>query len=122
MSIPLDRRTFLKATGVSLALPLLESMSGVALADSVDAPPRRLVFVCTTLGLHPPSLWPETSGADYEPTEYLKLLQDHRADFTLFSGLEHDGQAGREPHNCELTWLTAARGPGRGRVPQHHLG
>ncbi|MCH2586793.1 MAG: DUF1552 domain-containing protein, partial [Planctomycetes bacterium] len=73
-----------------------------------------MVCICTTLGLHPPSLWPRTSGADYESTEYLDLLKDHRKDFTLFSGLEHEGQTGRDPHNCELTWLTAAQGPGLG--------
>ena len=113
MHQPLKRRTFLKATGVSLALPLLETMSP-ALGSAPAAAPKRMVCVCTTLGLHPASLWPRTSGADYESTEYLDLLKDHRKDFTLFSGLEHEGQTGRDPHNCELTWLTAAQGPGLG--------
>ena len=113
MHQPLKRRTFLKATGVSLALPLLETMSP-ALGSAPAAAPKRMVCICTTLGLHPPSLWPRTSGADYESTEYLDLLKDHRKDFTLFSGLEHEGQTGRDPHNCELTWLTAAQGPGLG--------
>ena len=113
MHQPLKRRTFLKATGVSLALPLLETMSP-ALGSAPAAAPKRMVCICTTLGLHPASLWPRTSGADYESTEYLDLLKDHRKDFTLFSGLEHEGQTGRDPHNCELTWLTAAQGPGLG--------
>ncbi|MDE0739884.1 MAG: DUF1552 domain-containing protein [Planctomycetota bacterium] len=113
MHQPLKRRTFLKATGVSLALPLLETMSP-ALGSAPAAAPKRMVCICTTLGLHPPSLWPRTPGAGYESTEYLDLLKDHRKDFTLFSGLEHEGQSGRQPHNCELTWLTAARGPGLG--------
>lgn len=107
----LSRRTFLRASGVSLALPLLESMSP-ALAGAVLETPKRLVFICTTLGLHPPALWPKTPGADYETTEYLDLLKDYRSDFTLFSGLAHEGQSGRQPHNSEMTWLTAARGPG----------
>ena len=113
MHQPLKRRTFLKATGVSLALPLLETMSP-ALGSAPAAAPKRMVCVCTPLGLHPASLWPRTSGAGYESTEYLDLLKDHRKDFTLFSGLEHEGQTGRDPHNCELTWLTAAQGPGLG--------
>ncbi|MFP6634036.1 MAG: DUF1552 domain-containing protein [Planctomycetota bacterium] len=113
MHQPLKRRTFLKASGVSLALPLLETMSP-ALGSSPAAAPKRMVCICTTLGLHPPSLWPRTPGAGYESTEYLDLLKDHRKDFTLFSGLEHEGQSGRQPHNCELTWLTAAQGPGLG--------
>ena len=111
MMRPLDRRTFLQASGVSLALPLLESMNPV-FAAAGNQPPRRLVFVCTTLGLHPPFLWPKTSGADYESTPYLELLKEHRKDFTLFSGLAHENQIGRQPHDSEMTWLTAARKPG----------
>ena len=111
MHHPLHRRTFLKASGVSLALPLLESMNP-ALATSLDTPPKRMVFVCTSLGLHPPLLWPKTAGFDYESTEYLELLKDHRKDFTLFSGLAHEDQTGRQPHDSELTWLTSARKPG----------
>ena len=112
MHIPLNRRTLLHASGVSLALPLLESMSP-ALAASVP-PPKRMVFVCTTLGLHPPHLWPKTTGADYESTPYLDLLKEHRNDFTLFSGLQHEDQTGRQPHDSEMTWLTSARKPGMG--------
>ena len=76
--------------------------------------PKRLVFICTALGLYPENLWPETAGADYELTPYLKLLEEHRSDFTLFSGLQHEDQTGRQPHDSELTFLTAARKPGMG--------
>ena len=111
MHTPLSRRTLLKASGVSLALPLLEAMNPVFAAAS-NPPPKRMVFVCTALGLHPPLLWPRTPGADYESTQYLELLKDHRKDFTLFSGLAHEDQTGRQPHDSELTWLTSARKPG----------
>ena len=113
MNTPVDRRTLLKASGVALALPLLESMSP-GLATEVRRSPKRMVFVCTTLGLHPASLWPKKAGADYESTPYLTLLQEHRKEFTLFSGLEHEDQTGRQPHDSEITWLTSARKPGMG--------
>ena len=71
-----------------------------------------MVFVCTALGLHPPLLWPKTTGADYESTPYLDLLKAHRQDFTLFSGLQHEEQTGRQPHDSEMTFLTSARKPG----------
>ena len=109
----LNRRTFLKASGVSLALPLLESMNPV-FAAAKTTPPKRMVFICTTLGLHPPLLWPKTPGKDYESTPYLELLKEHHEDFTLFSGLQHEDQTGRQPHDSEMTWLTAARKPGMG--------
>jgi hypothetical protein len=110
---PLDRRTFLKAAGVSLALPLLESMSPAIASAATAAPPKRMVTICNTLGLHKQSLFPETAGAGYEMTEYLEILKEHKNDFTLFSGLAHKGQrGGRQPHACEMTWLSAARNPG----------
>ena len=111
MTNHLHRRTFLQSTGVSLALPLLGSMRP-SIASAQLAAPRRMVAICTTLGLHSPALWPKTTGESYETTEYLTLLKEHRADFTLLSGLAHEHQAGRQPHNCEMTWLTGAHGPG----------
>ncbi len=108
---PLDRRTFLRASGVALALPLLESMAPV-LARAAAGAPKRLVTVCSTLGLYSSSWFPRTAGADYEATEYLKLLDQHRSRYTLFSGFSHEEQSGRQPHNSEITWLTAARRPG----------
>ena len=108
----INRRTLLRASGISMALPLLESMSPAFAAAT--GPPKRLIFLCTTLGLHPPNLWPKTIGKDYESTPYLKLLQEHRDEFTLFSGLQHEDQTGRQPHDSEMTWLTAARKPGMG--------
>lgn len=94
-----------------MALPLLESMSP-AVAANKRADAKRMVLICTTLGLHSPSFWPTTPGSGYESTEYLDLLKDHKDDFTLFSGLSHQNQSGRRPHDSEATWLTAARNPG----------
>ena len=111
MKTPLQRRAILKASGIAVALPLLESMNPV-FGSVQEESPRRMVLICSTLGLHPPSLFPKTPGRDYETTEYLSLLQDHRQDFTLFSGLSHADQNGKQPHDTELTWLTSARNPG----------
>ncbi len=109
----IDRRSMLKATGVGLALPLLDAMHPACGASTVQ-PPTRMIFVCTTLGLHGPNLWPKTEGAEYETTPYLKLIDEHRGQFTLFSGLQHEDQTGRQPHDSEMTWLSAARKPGVG--------
>ena len=111
ITAPVDRRTFLRASGVALALPMLESMSP-ALARAAAASPKRLVTICSTLGLYSDSWFPKTTGANYEATEYLSLIDSHRPHYTLFSGLSHEEQTGRQPHNSEITWLTAARRPG----------
>ena len=102
----IDRRTFLRASGVSLALPMLESMGAAA-----EDPPKRMVFICNTLGFYPPAFFPKTEGRDYESTEYLDLLAEHRDDFTVFSGLSHPDQGAE--HVCEMTWLSGARNPGK---------
>lgn len=111
MQSNLSRRAALKATGISIALPLMESLHCEADGSYVTEP-RRMVFVCNTLGLHPASLFPQKDESDYKHTDYLKLLKQHVNDFTLFSGLSHPDQLGKQPHDTEMTWLTAARNPG----------
>ena len=107
MSNTLKRRTLLKAAGVSVAMPMLESM-GTPQKTNAEEPPKRMVCICNTLGLHPDSIWPDKLGH----SEYLEILDKHRNDFTLFSGLSHGHQLGRQAHDSEMTWLTAATKPG----------
>ena len=50
---PLSRRTFLRATGVPLALPLLDAMAPrtCAAAAGDEAAPRRMIAVCINMGV-----------------------------------------------------------------------
>jgi uncharacterized protein DUF1552 len=99
------RRHFLRAAGVSLALPWLD-----ALAYSPAArPPRRMVSICTPLGLHAPFLFPQQAGRDYQLTPYLDVLRDFRNDFTIISGLAHP-EVGSS-HDSIYSFLTAAPHP-----------
>jgi hypothetical protein len=110
---PIARRSFLRGGTVALTLPFLEAMQPRARAGA-PPPPKRMVFICVSLGLHGPWLFPEKTGSDYELTPYLHLLSDHRKEFTIFSGLSHPDQAGADGHSSEMTWLSAARHPGLG--------
>ena len=103
-----SRRTFLRGTGVTLALPLLESMVPLR-AQAATQPPRRMICINTTLGLHTPNLFPSAAGKDYALTPYLEPLRDFRSDFTVFSGLSHPEVDGGHP--AELCYLTAAPHP-----------
>ena len=104
--MPLTRRTFLRAAGVSLALPLF---GGRAVA--AGAAPRRMVLICTPLGLHAPNLVPEAAGRDYQSTPYLDVLKDFRNDLTVVSGLSHpEVESG---HDSIFSFLTAAPHPER---------
>ncbi len=84
----LNRRKFLKAAGVSLALPMLESMPVMA-AGKIGAPAQRLVCIGTYLGFHQQSFYPQQAGTGYELSPLLEPLAAHRQDFTVFSGLDH---------------------------------
>lgn len=108
----LSRRTFLRATGVGLALPLLESLlPAVGRAASAAAePPRRMMFINFGLGFYGPDFFPGQTGADYELTPYLAHFADLRDQFTVFSGLSHPEVGGL--HASEMSFLTSAPHPG----------
>jgi len=113
-SARISRRAFLRGTGVSLALPFLDAMWPLRLFAAQASAPKRLVAVCTSLGIYGPALFPKEQGREYTPTPYLELLKEHRNDFSLFSGLSHPDQSGADGHSSEMTWLTSARHPGLG--------
>jgi hypothetical protein len=100
----LSRRTFLGAAGVSIGLPWLEAMAPRRLGAAVEAPPKRMLLIGRPLGLHAPFFFPEKPGKDYEVTRYLKPLEEHRLDFTVFSGMSHKGYPGG--HHTENALLT----------------
>ena len=61
----ISRRQFLRAAGVSLALPWLDAFvptmaRGAAVAD----PPRRMICICAPLGFYPGSFFPTADGQE----------------------------------------------------------
>lgn len=115
MAKVLSRRTFLRGTGVALALPWLDAMVPSAFAKASTAPSvkRRMLCVDYDLSLYTPHLFPEESGRNYKLTPYLEALKDLRDDFTVFSGLSHPGMEASGGHPCNLSFLTGAPGVGR---------
>jgi hypothetical protein len=104
-----SRRALLRGAGVSLALPLLNAMlPAAARAQGTDVP-RRMFGICNNLGVLPSEFFPSEPGQDYTPSPYLKLLQDHRKDFTVFSGVSHPNVDGGHP--SDISFLTAAPHP-----------
>jgi hypothetical protein len=65
--------------------------------------------ICNNLGVLPEPFFPKDAGRDYTPSPYLKLLQDHRADFTVLSGVSHPFVDGGHP--SDISFLTAAPHP-----------
>lgn len=105
----LARRRFLQAAGVTLALPVLDSLLPQVRAREAVSPPRRLVCICTPLGLHSPFFFPEQAGKNFSLTPYLEPLKELRDDFTVISGLSHPDVG--SSHDSIFSFLTAAPHP-----------
>ncbi len=106
---PVSRRRFLRGAAVALALPFLESMRAPFARAAAGPVPRRMFCVCNNLGVLPGPFFPKDAGRDYTPSPYLKLLQEHRADFTVLSGVSHPFVDGGHP--SDIAFLTAAPHP-----------
>ena len=85
-----DRRTLVKAAGLGLAVPMLESArANDSLKSETKPSAQRFVAIGTYLGFHTPSWFPDQPGRQYEMSSVLKPIQRHRDRFTLISGLDH---------------------------------
>lgn len=108
---PLSRRTFLRATGIAMALPLLDAMRPARAADKPEVA-RRMVAIETNMGILPQFFFPDKAGKDYVLTPYLERLGNYRDHFTVFSGVSHPGVTGG--HAAEKCFLTGTPHPERG--------
>jgi hypothetical protein len=108
----ISRRSLLRGVGVSLSLPLLNAMAPLASHAQAPAKPRRMFGICNNLGLLPGEFFPTDAGRDYTPSNYLKILQDYRRDFTVLSGVSHPNVDGGHP--SDVSFLTAAPHPASG--------
>ncbi len=109
-----SRRKFLRGVGTLMSLPLLESIrpacSRAATGSELDrAKPRRMLGICNNLSLLPDNFFPKQAGRDYELSPYLKLLESHRDDFTVFTGVSHPDVDGGHP--ADVCFLSAAPHP-----------
>lgn len=105
---PPTRREFLRAAGITLALPLFDSLG---LAASIAQPPRRMLAMCFGLGLHAPNVIPTETGRDYAATPYLEAVgKEFRDQMTIISGTSHPEVT--VGHASDVSFLTAARFPG----------
>lgn len=112
---PLSRRRFLRGAGVAMALPFLDAMYPGTAHGAGSAPlaagarPRRMFGICNNLGLRPDLFFPAGTGREYVASPYLKLLEAHRDDFTVISGVSHPNVDGGHP--SDISFLTAAPHP-----------
>ena len=126
----LSRRTFLHGMGVSMALPLLDSMipAQTALRVTAATPKNRLACIYVPHGATMDKWTPATEGTGFAFTEILKPLEPFRDRVNIVSGLAHpyvagaggaDVSAGANHTRAAAVFLTGSV-PERG--PQAHLG
>ena len=110
----MDRRSFLKASGVGVALPFLDAMKPNARAAekivAEMASPRRMVVLMNSLSLLPQHYFPKETGYDYDSTPYLDILGAHRSRMTVMSGVSLPGVD--SGHGALPSFLTGAPNPG----------
>ncbi len=124
-----NRRFFLRATGVSVALPLLESLGGRVFAqDSAVGTlpgkvanaerPMRMVCIGNLLGFYPETFFPKNAGPDYDLPASIESLKPHQKDFTIFSGLDHGVKGG---HFAMSSFLSGVRTADAKGMPEGNI-
>jgi hypothetical protein len=113
MTSAFNRRFFLRSTGISMALPFLESLTGRVSAKAAAASsPMRMVCIGNLLGFYPPAFFPTKAGADYELPDSVQALKPHQKDFTLYSGLDHGVKGGHFAMSSFLSGVRTAEAKG----------
>ena len=114
MSLP--RRTFLRGSGVALALPFLDAMvpAATAMARTAAASPIRLGFIYVPNGQALVNWIPEKVGDGFDFKTILKPLEPLRSHVTVVSGLSNLEAESRGlttgPHTrCGSVWLNGVR-------------
>ncbi|HVJ47310.1 MAG TPA: DUF1552 domain-containing protein, partial [Luteolibacter sp.] len=107
--------TVLRGLGVSIALPLLEAMAPRTLYAASTVKPGakgaksspRVMYCYVPNGVNIFDWIPKDNGSGYQLSPTLKVLEKHRDDFSVISGLSHPHVEGG--HSGADTWLTGAR-------------
>ncbi|HUR60206.1 MAG TPA: DUF1552 domain-containing protein [Opitutaceae bacterium] len=112
------RRTFLRGVGTTMALPFLESLVPRSLraATAAAAPPVRMAWVYIPQGAYMPYWMPkaEKTTADYELSECLQPMAEHKKDIMILGGLACDkaranGDGGGDHARAGGAFLTGAQ-------------
>lgn len=107
----LDRRTFLRGAGATIALPFVSAMVPAFNAVAATTPVQRLGFFYAPNGIYPPSFHPAgDGGTDYTLTPVLKPLDTVRQHVNVLTGLSNIATArgGGGHSSAHSGWLNGA--------------
>ena len=115
----LDRRRFLRGTGIALALPLFESVTMPLVSGDAEAGnPKRLACFYFPDGVPMPlpedpahqdwSWFPHGKGSEFSFTKCMEPFEPLRNDLTVMSGFSHPRARSIHGHSNADQFLTAA--------------
>ena len=109
----MNRRSFLRGTLGTMALPALESVGFAQIKSSSVS--KRVVCIGNSFGFHAPNFFPKDGGKFTSIPPALLPLKDHLKNCTLFSNLDHGVKGGHfavhsflsgvnnlKPHPCPM--------------------
>ena len=121
-AVSLHRRSFLRASGLALALPWLETFAADPPAS--DGTPKRFVSIYHPDGVGLPlrtdpawkdwSWFPRGGEKDFRLTRVLDVLEPLRKEITIYSGLSHPAVRKVHGHSNADQYLTGAATGGHG--------
>jgi hypothetical protein len=121
-TLSMNRRTFLRGTGVALALPWFETFAEIGAKR--QAAPKRFLSVYHPDGVGLPlksdpayedwSWFPRGGEKDFVLTKVLDVLDPLRRDITIYSGLSHPTARQVHGHSNADQYLTGANTGGHG--------
>jgi hypothetical protein len=101
----LSRRDVLR---FGAAFPLALSTLRLRAQDKAVEPPRRIIFICNSLGFYEPHFFPKQRG-DLSTSDYLKGLKTMEK-VSVFQNLFHPGMT-TSNHDSEKSFLTGVPSP-----------
>lgn len=91
-----------------VALPLAAQSLHAAADSSLSTPPKRIIFICNSLGFYKPYFFPKTRG-DLASSDYLQGISTSDK-LTVFENLYHPGME-TSNHDSEKSFLTGVPKP-----------
>ncbi len=106
--LALERRTFLRGMGATIALPLLEAMvpAMTAMAKTAAQPPKRLGFVYFPNGAVMEQWIPSQAGTGFQFTPILKCLEPFKDQVVVVGNLTRAGTTIGDHAVAAAGWLT----------------
>lgn len=103
----IDRRSFLRGIGATLALPALDAMRPLAAQGASGATPVRMALLYMPNGVRQDRWTPDGDGTRFKLSPILSPLEAHREDLLVLTGLQNKASFSGDGHYVKTGgWLT----------------